>query len=136
MTTQSETITLGVYIERLRAQGVPREHLAFRCFVCGTLQSYRSFERAGVDEKTRELQVGFSCIGRPTGAGPWNPNDRERRGIPGCDWTLGGLFSHAPLYVVDPGGQRVRSFSVATPEGAQALFARDGALEPGTGRDV
>lgn len=125
-----ETITHAELLARLTAQGVPTKHYAFRCYMCGTVQSVRSFERAGVPVDLAGRQIGFSCIGRHTDAGEWNPKNKKRRAVPGCDWTLGGLLGGARLLVKFPDGTESYAFEVATPEEAQALAARDGEVIP------
>jgi hypothetical protein len=114
--------------QEMKAQKVPsREHIAFKCVVCRTVQSLRSFERAGVLGEEAEKYLGFSCIGRFTNAGPWGRR-KKRREVPGCDWTLGGLFTIHRVVVVTPDGKEHPSFELASPEEAQALAARDGEI--------
>ena len=61
----------------------------FVCVSCGTVQSAREFDAAGVRPCGREL--GFSCIGRFTSK-------------LGCDWTLGGLLTiHTKEVIGDDG---------------------------------
>ena len=128
--TKIETITHAEMLKRFEAQGVPVKHWAFRCYMCGTVQSPRSFERAGADKEAIERQIGFSCVGRWTGAGGWNPKNKKRRAVPGCDWTLGGLFGGSRLLVKFPDGKQSYAFDIATPAEAQALMARDGEIVP------
>ena len=65
-----------------------------------------------------ERFVGFSCVGRWTGAG--SPRT-EPDGEP-CNWTLGGLLSFAELYVVKPDDAKpFPFFELASAEEAQAL---------------
>lgn len=123
-----ETLTREEFAARLLAQGVPREHLAFQCWMCGTAQSLRSFELAGVPAETAERQIGFSCVGRHTRAGAWDPSSTLRRLTPGCDWTLGGFIPGGAIKLVGEGGRTQWSFAVATPEAAAALRARGGRI--------
>ncbi|WP_445222205.1 VVA0879 family protein [Bradyrhizobium sp. Pa8] len=126
----TDRITISMLHDRLRAQGVSgREHAAFKCVVCETVQSMASLKRAGCPDGRLENQIGFSCEGRWSGAGPW-PNDpdkqAERRGQTdkrGCNWTLGGLFRIHKLEVLDEAGQAQALFEPASPEEAQALEA-------------
>ena len=138
-------VTVDELHAEMKAQGVSsREHIAFRCVVCGTVQSLASFARH-TELKGEEVEryLGFSCIGRFTNAGPWVPPPRSkraarqareyerRRQTPGCDWTLGGLFQVHRMVVVTPDGKEHPSFELANSEEAQALMVRDGKVEPG-----
>lgn len=124
-----ETISRDELGQRLHAQGVPRAHMAFRCWMCGTVQSLASFALAGVDSFSAERQIGYSCIGRHTGAGAWDARDPARRAVPGCDWTLGGFLPGGALRIVE-GARTLWAFAVATPDEARALMARGGQIEP------
>ena len=68
-------IKLDDFLLELKAQGVPRKHLAFRCPICQTIQSMASLMAAGAgdSEEAVEKYLGFSCVGRFTGAGPFIP---------------------------------------------------------------
>jgi hypothetical protein len=60
----------------------------FVCPSCGHVQTVRDFEAAGVSQDTIYKVIGFSCIGRFTGAeGAFN---REK--WKPCNYTSGGLF--------------------------------------------
>jgi hypothetical protein len=115
-----EKITLDQFRTRVKAQNVSdRIHAAFKCPMCKTVQSMKSFICAGADAETAEKYIGFSCIGRTTGAdGPRKKPD----GKP-CNWTLGGLFRLHELEVVDDEERVHPYFEVATAEEAQALEA-------------
>lgn len=112
----------------MKAQDVSaREHVAFKCVICGTIQSMASLIRAGATPDEAEKLIGFSCEGRLTDAGPW-PNRSQRgaihtarRKVRGCDWTLGGLFRIHKLEVINAEGKKQPSFEIATKEEAQAL---------------
>lgn len=112
-----QTMTLDEFHAALKAQGVPREHLALKCPVCKTVQSMRDLATAGVAEDKVDTFFGFSCVGRFTNAGPKQKDEPPGRG---CDWTLGGLFQIHELEVVTPDGKRHPTFAPATPEEAQA----------------
>lgn len=105
----------------LREQGVSgREHAALICPVCGTVQSMASLLANGVPEAKVETQIGFSCVGRWTNAGPATRKGKPQAGKVGCDWTLGGLFRLHKLEVVD--GDKVHPcFEIATADQAQEL---------------
>lgn len=117
-----ETITIPEFHARLKAQGVKRhEDFAFKCPMCGTVQSGQSLicAGAGKDFDAVEKYVGFSCVGRFTGAGA----PRKKPDGKPCDWTLGGFFRLHKLEVIDEGGKHCPRFEIAPPEEAQALAA-------------
>jgi hypothetical protein len=117
-------ITLQEFHAELKAQGMARRSdAAFKCPICGTVQSIVSLLAAGVPEDLVETQVGFSCEGRWTKAGPFK---RARHGSPsprGCDWTLGGLFKLHTLEVIMPDGSVQPVFEISTHDEAMALAA-------------
>ena len=115
------TMTLSDFHATLRAQGVPREDLAFRCPMCGTIQSARDLIAAGAGLTFDDVErfLGFSCVGRWTGAG--SPR-KEPDGKP-CNWTLGGLLPMHEMEVVTEDGARHPRFEPVTPEEAQAHAA-------------
>jgi hypothetical protein len=113
-------LTISEFHAEIRAQGVSsREHVAFRCVMCGTIQSGRDFIRAGAGASFAEVErfLGFSCIGRFTDAGP---PLRPAKANAGCDWTLGGLFRIHRLVVIDERGVEHPRFELASPDEAQA----------------
>jgi hypothetical protein len=117
-------ISIAELHARFKAQGVSaREHIAFRCVVCSTVQSIASLQRAGCPADKAESQIGFSCEGRWNNAGAWPSDARKaaRRTVRGCDWTLGGLFRIHKLEVVNEDRKAQPIFEIATPEEAQAL---------------
>lgn len=114
-----EQITIDELHARFKAQGVSaREHIAFKCVICGTVQSMALLAKAGVPADKQESYVGFSCVGRFTNAGAWKKNDKPGRG---CDWTLGGLFRLHKLEVLNAEGKAQPIFEIAIAEEAQAL---------------
>lgn len=117
-------MTIPEFHAALKAQGVAREDLALVCPMCGTVQSPRDLiaAGAGADFEAVERFVGFSCVGRFTGAG--SPR-KQPDGQP-CNWTLGGLFQCHKLEVIDEDGKAYPRFEPATPEQAQAHAARNG----------
>lgn len=124
----AEQITIEQLHARFKAQGISaREHIAFKCINCGTVQSIASLVKAGCPADRAENCIGFSCEGRFSGAGPW-PNDAgkaaqrsQRLTKRGCDWSLGGLFRIHSLEVVGADGKPQPTFEVAAPEEARAL---------------
>lgn len=115
---ERKTISLDEFQAAIRAQGVPVEHVALKCPMCGTIQSATDLIRAGAgaDMDAVEKYLGFACVGRFTNAGPYKPGSSQV----GCDWTLGGLFQLHLLEVVTPDGKRHPRFEIASPETAQA----------------
>ncbi len=117
-----KTMTLEEYHAALKAQGT-KDHadLVMICPICGTLQTGNDLIRAGAGKTFDDVEkyLGFSCVGRFTGAGsPRKSPDGEP-----CNWTLGGLFQMHKLEVVTPDGQRHPRFEVATREQAQSHLA-------------
>ena len=114
-----EVIGLPAFHARLHAQGVAdRNHNAFVCPICGTVQSMASLVEAGATPEKAESIIGFSCEGRLTKAGPFKKANAGR--VRGCDWSLGGLFRLHRLEVND--GTRMHPmFELATAEQAQTL---------------
>ena len=77
--------------------------------------------KAGASMGEVEKYLGFSCVGRFTGA----KSPRKKPDGSPCNWTLGGLFSLHELEVVTEDGEHHPSFELATPEQAQ-LHAKRG----------
>lgn len=118
-------ISIEEFRAELAAQGVSgREHGAFKCPACGTVQSMALLTREGVPEGKLESQIGFSCVGRwthrtpPPAGDPWGGPRSD--GKIGCDWTLGGLLDGHVLIVIDERGEHP-CFELATPAEAKAL---------------
>lgn len=122
-------ITIPELHALFRAQGVSaREHIAFKCPICETPQSIASLKRAGCPDDKQERQIGFSCEGRWSNAGPWPHKEKKKQAARradtekrGCDWTLGGLFRLHKLEVIGDDGKPQPSFEVASPEEACTL---------------
>ena len=121
------TINLEDFRRELKAQGVPIEHVAFKCPVCKTIQSPADLIRLGVgpDLDAVEKFVAFSCVGRFKDSGPYKKGEAPGRG---CDWTLGGLFQLHDLEVITPDGAACPRFELATPEEAQAHMREKGVV--------
>lgn len=119
-----KTITLEEFHTQAKAQGVPREHVAFKCVACQTVQSATDLIKAGAGKDLDEVQrfLGFSCVGRFTGA---NSPRKEPDGEP-CNWTLGGLFQMHEVQVKFDNGDYRPCFELATPEEAQANALKNG----------
>lgn len=110
-------MTIPEFHAALKAQGVSSSrHLAFVCPACGTVQSMADHVAAGATPEQAENAIGFSCVGRRTGAG----SPRKKPDGKPCNWTLGGLFQIHTLTVIDEEGTRHPRFALATPEQAQA----------------
>jgi len=115
-------MTIPEFHAALKAQGVPRNDVAFKCVMCGKVQSMSDFIAVGRTPEEAERQIGFSCIGRWTGGKP--AISKEATQETGCDWTLGGLFSLHTMEVIDEDGKAHPRFQLASQEEAQA-HARD-----------
>jgi hypothetical protein len=112
------TITHAEFVAELKAQGVPREDYAVKCCICGTVQSINSMLKAGVSVDDANKAIGFSCIGRFTGAGPAKQGDKPGKG---CDWSLGGLFRLHTVEVLFDGDKSSPAFEPVSAAEAQAL---------------
>lgn len=115
-----QTMTLDEYCAAIKAQGVPHEHAAFRCPMCNTIQSADDLIRAGAGSNFEEVEryLGFSCVGRFTGAG----SPRKKPDYSPCNWTLGGLFQMHKLEVVTDDGKKHPRFVPASPSDAQVYM--------------
>lgn len=115
---ERRTIKLSEWLAELKAQGVPKQHLAFKCPVCGTIQSAYDLIKAGAGKDFDEIEkyLGFSCVGRFTDAGPYRKGKSPEG--KGCDWSLGGLFQLHELEVVDDEGKIHPRFVTATKDEA------------------
>jgi hypothetical protein len=110
-----KTMQLSEFQDAIKAQGVDRQDAAFICLMCKTVQSMRDFIAVGVDQEDAKKNIGFSCIGRKTGAG----SPRKLPDGKPCNWSLGGLLRLHEIEVVTPDGTHP-FFEIATPEQAQA----------------
>lgn len=112
-----KTQSLNDFRNEVKAQGVEPQHYAFVCPRCKTVQSATDLIAAGAgpDFESVSKYLGFSCVGRFTGAGSAR---KEPDGKP-CNWTLGGFFTIHELEVVDDEGKHHPHFLPATPEQAQ-----------------
>jgi len=117
-------VTLAAYQADMKAQGVSsRDHVAFTCPMCRTVQSMALLAQAGVPQDKLEAQVGFSCVGRVLGSGPASADRTPGKpdGV-GCDWSLGGLLSLHEVEVDMGDGKPHRpTFALATPQQAVIL---------------
>ena len=82
----------------------------FICPVCDTIQSAEDLIAAGVDKAKVKNYIGFSCIGRWTGAGSHLESKGKGKG---CDWTLGGFFHAHTLEIEYAEGKKQASFELA-----------------------
>lgn len=116
-----QTMTLDEYKAAVKAQGVPHEHIAMKCPMCGVIQSGADLISAGAGSDFDEVEkyLAFSCVGRFTGA----ESPRKKPDGKPCNWTLGGLFSLHKLEVVTPDGKKHPRFELATPAEAKAHMA-------------
>ena len=106
-----KTMTLDEFHAACKAQAPSADQIVMKCPMCGTLQTAKDLIAAGAgdDFDAVERYLGFSCIGRFTGAG--SPR-KEPDGDP-CNWTLGGLFRTHRLEVITPDGKRHPRFELA-----------------------
>lgn len=121
------TMSLAEYHAALaKAWGDDPKHWRFVCPSCGVTQSIADFieARPDVDPNVLARSVGFSCIGRWTGAeGAFN---REK--FAPCNYTSGGLFCINALVVVMDDGEQVPAFEPAPAQPNRNATATD----PGT----
>lgn len=110
------TMTLAEFHAACKAQAPSHDQIVFRCPLCKTLQSGADLIRAGAGATFDEVEryLGFSCIGRFTGA----PSPRAKPDGKPCDWTLGGLFRLHTFEVITPDGEHHPRFELATREEA------------------
>lgn len=113
-------ITSEQFVSLIKAQRLPSDKVTFKCPMCGTLQNGADLVAAGAgpDFEAVKTYVGFSCVGRFTGA----PSPRKAPDGSPCNWTLGGLFRLHKLEVFD-GEESHPYFEPATPEEALAHVA-------------
>jgi hypothetical protein len=114
-------VSLREFQDQVRAQGMKREYVAVICPACNTVQTAQDLINAGagISYEDVEKYLGFSCVGRFTGAGSPNKNS----GKP-CNWTLGGLFQIHEMVVVTEDGEEHPFFELATPEQAKSHFEK------------
>ena len=111
-------MTLEEFHAALRQQAARREDIAFICPMCKCIQSSRDLiaAGAGADFDSIEKYLGFSCVGRFSGA----PGPRRKPDGKPCDWTLGGLLSFHELEVITPDGKTHPRFALASKEESEA----------------
>ena len=117
-----KTLTLEEYHAEILAQGADRRSdIVMICPMCKTMQTAGDLIRAGAGATFDDVEkyLGFSCVGRWTGAA----SPRKVPDGAACNWTLGGLFQCHSLEVVTPDGVRHPRFEVATPDQARAHWA-------------
>jgi hypothetical protein len=101
MTTTTRRISQADWIAEGEAlfPGMKSGDWRFVCPVCGHSQSARDFKDLGVPEAEINKIVGYSCIGRRTGAR--TSFDGKTRP---CNYAGGGLFKLNPVRVFDEKG--------------------------------
>lgn len=124
-------MTLDEFQAACMAQTSRSELTTVKCPMCSTLQNGLDFIAAGAGQDWGEVAryVGFSCVGRFTGAG--SPR-KDPDGQP-CNWSLGGLFQTHRMVVVTPDGIEHPHFELATPEEAAAHHAAQQARQGAEG---
>lgn len=120
-----KTMTLDEFHAACKAQASRSDTIVFKCPMCSTLQSARDLIVAGAGSTFDEVEryLGFSCVGRFTGAG----SPRKKPDGKPCNWSLGGLFRTHEMEVLTPDGKRHPRFELATREEADAHRATAGA---------
>lgn len=115
------TMTLAEFHTAIQQRFSSREDVSFICPMCKCVQSARDLITAGAgpDFDSVEKYLGFSCVGRWTGAGSPRKNPDGKP----CDWTLGGLFSCHEFEVVTPDQKSHPRFALATKEEAESRLA-------------
>lgn len=114
-----EVVPVAEFVERMKAQGVPVENVAFICPMCQTIQTGLDLIEAGAGKDMDEVDryLGFVCVGRFLGAGETRA---EPDGSP-CNWTLGGLLRVHKIEIKYPDDihKQRAIFDLATPEQAK-----------------
>ena len=117
MSNQNRELTLEAFRAEIKAQDVDPLDYAFICPACNTVQSARWLITAGAGKDFEEVQgvLGFSCVGRFTGAGS------DRIEGKGCNWTCDGLFQIHKLTVITPDEKKHPHFEVASQQQAHEV---------------
>lgn len=118
-----DSMTLEEFQAACKAQAPSNDLIVFCCPMCKTLQTGRELMVA-LEKPFEEVEryLGFSCIGRFTGAGS------ARKPPDGCNWTLGGLFKLHEFEVVTPDGRGHPRFALASREEADVHRSKIGQL--------
>lgn len=113
-----ETMTVPEFHAAIKAQGVDKLDIAFKCPICDRVQSPRDLIAAGAGKTFEDVEryIAFSCLGRFTNAGPFMKGGDNSKG---CNWTLGGFLQLHKLTVIDEDGQKHPRFMPATPNEAK-----------------
>ncbi|MDF8363316.1 MULTISPECIES: VVA0879 family protein [Achromobacter] len=111
-------MTLDEFHAACREQASCSEQTTVKCPMCGTLQNGLDLIEAGAGKDWKEVSrfLGFSCLGRFSGA-------ESPRKVPDgrpCNWTLGGLLQTHRLVVVTSDGEEHPHFELASREEAVA----------------
>lgn len=101
-----------------KKQAARSEEIVFVCPMCKRPQSAFDLIEAGAGKSLDDVEkyLGFSCVGRWTGA----KLPRKKPDGKSCDWTLGGLFQFHEFEVVTPDGKLHPRFRLATKKEANA----------------
>jgi hypothetical protein len=86
--------------------GDDRRDWKFKCPVCGNVATARDYEMAGASEGT----VGFSCLGRWTGA------TSSFNGSAPCNYAGGGLIRLNPIFILTESGHKHNLFDFGCSE--------------------
>lgn len=114
-------MTLDEFQAACMEQASSSELITVKCPMCGTLQNALDFIAAGAGKDWNEVSryLGFSCVGRFTGA----EAPRKEPDGKSCNWSLGGLFKAHRMVVVTPDGIEHPHFELATRAEADAHLA-------------
>ena len=103
-----KTISVKEWIEQgEKLFGKDKKKWKFKCPSCGNIQSCEDFEKLGVEHL--ENYVYFSCIGRFIKDSKGTIYNKEKP----CDYTNGGLFCIAKLFVKHEEGKPQPVFEFA-----------------------
>jgi hypothetical protein len=121
--------TLEEFHAALQAQGLPLQHVVMRCPVCATLQSPQDLIDAGAGHDYESVRrfIGYSCVGRWTGA---TFNRRGKVTGYGCDWTFGGIFEVRTYLVQTHDGRLHPVFEPVSPPEAHEHRQRGHRFHP------
>lgn len=114
-------MTLDDFQAACKEQAPRQEEIVFVCPMCKRPQNALDLIEAGAGKDFDEVNkyLGFSCVGRWTGAG----SPRKKPDGKPCNWTLGGLFRVHEFAVITTDGKSHPLFRLVTKEEADAYRA-------------
>ena len=116
MSERISKMSLDEFHAACKKQAPRPSEIVFVCPMCKRPQNALDLIEVGAGKNLDEVNkyLGFSCIGRWTGAG----SPRKKPDGQPCNWTLGGLFKCHEFEVVSPDGESHALFRLATKEEA------------------